>query len=82
VTRLDPSACTLEAWLAASRPLVAARRKVAAASERRYNLPAGSSRARVTTANARWATAAEACDRIERDLRDQWDAAQRGEVSP
>lgn len=32
-------------------------RKVTAASEARFRLPPGSSRARVTTANARWAKA-------------------------
>lgn len=37
--------------------------KSLAASEARYRLPAGSPRARVTTANARWMRAAEARDR-------------------
>lgn len=44
-------------------------RKVAAASEARFRLPAGASRARVTTANARWATACEARDRVESALK-------------
>lgn len=37
----------------------------ARACERRSALPPGSSRARVTTANARWALAAEARDRCQ-----------------
>ena len=74
--RLDPATVTLDAWLDADKELRAARKRLAAASERRRALPAGSSRAKVTTANARWATAAEACDRIESVLRDRWEAAQ------
>lgn len=73
---LDPSAVALVAWLDASKELRAARKKLAAASDRRFALPAGSSRAKVTTANARWSIAAEAVDRLERALRDQWEAAQ------
>jgi hypothetical protein len=42
----------------------------AKASEARSALPAGSSRARVTTANARWMRAAEARDRREMELRE------------
>lgn len=38
------------------------------ASEARSRLPAGSSRARVTTANARWARKAEERDRILGEL--------------
>lgn len=41
----------------------ASRKKLKTTSEARRLLPAGSSRARVTTANARWARAAEAHDR-------------------
>lgn len=37
-------------------------------SERRAALPAGSTRARVTTANAKWARAAEHRDRIAAQL--------------
>lgn len=44
--------------------------KLAAA---RAALPPGSSRARVTTANARWARMAEARERRERDLRAAWE---------
>jgi hypothetical protein len=40
----------------------------AKAAEARAALPPGSSRARVTTANARWARFAEARDRREREL--------------
>ncbi len=57
--------------------LAAAGRKVRA-SESRRALPAGSSRARVTSANARWKTACEARDRIERELTE---AEQAGEPS-
>lgn len=46
------------------RRLVAAEKKVAAASARRRDLPPGSSRARVTTANAKWSIACEARDRV------------------
>lgn len=42
----------------------------ARAAERRSALPAGSSRARVTTANAFWARVAEARDRVATELRD------------
>jgi hypothetical protein len=38
------------------------------ASEARSNLPQGSSRARVTTANARWKGAAEHRDRLAAEL--------------
>lgn len=50
------------------RQLQAAEKKVTRASEARFRLPAGSSRARVTTANARYMTACEHRDRIERAL--------------
>lgn len=46
------------------RELERLEKKVQAASEARRRLPAGSSRARVTTANARWARACEARDRV------------------
>lgn len=79
---LDPSAMTLDAWLDASKELRAARKKLTAASDRRFALPAGSSRAKVTTANARWAIAAEAVDRIENALRAEWHTAHDNEVNP
>jgi hypothetical protein len=47
-----------------SRELKRLDAKVLATSEARRLLPVGSSRARVTTANARWATACEARDRF------------------
>jgi hypothetical protein len=50
------------------RELTAAEKKVAATSERRRALPAGSSRARVTTANAKWSTACQARDRLLLEL--------------
>jgi hypothetical protein len=43
-------------------------RKSARFADARAALPAGSSRARVTSANARWARAAEERDRIARQL--------------
>lgn len=46
------------------RKLAAAKAKMERASQRRRDLPPGSSRARVTTANARWATACEAYERL------------------
>jgi hypothetical protein len=79
---LDPATVTLEAWLAANKELAAARKKLTAASERRRALPAGSTRARVTTAEAKWAIAAEAHDRIDRALRDRWEAAQASKETP
>jgi len=54
-----------DAGAKAYRAAVLASRK---ASERRYNLPAGSSRAAVTTANARWKSAAEERDRLGGEL--------------
>lgn len=50
------------------RELTRLDRAVERASARRRDLAAGSSRARVTTANARWSTACEARDRIARQL--------------
>lgn len=47
----------------------------ARASYRRSQLPPGSSRARVTSANAKWARAAEARDARERVLREKWEAS-------
>ena len=41
-----------------------------AASDARSRLGPGSSRARVTTANARWMRLAEARDRVEMELRE------------
>lgn len=46
------------------RKLATAQRKSEQAMERRHELPPGSTRARVTTANANWAKAAEHRDRI------------------
>lgn len=55
--------------------LVQAQRQSLRCAERRRALPAGSSRARVTTANANWARAAEHRDRIS-DLLDKAIAAE------
>ncbi len=52
------------------RELARAEAKSRLAAEARAGLPAGSSRAKVTTANARWARAAERRDRIARQLAD------------
>lgn len=50
------------------RLLLEAQHKSTKAQESRMRLPAGSSRARVTTANARWARAAEHRDRLQDQL--------------
>lgn len=52
------------------RHLKIARRDLTRASEARRALPAGSPRARVTTANARYMSAAEHVDRLEKLARD------------
>ena len=71
--------------------LQAAEAKVTATSERRRLLPVGSSRARVTTANARYATACEARDRalaaveeaeaVDAAARDFWSLVADAEAS-
>lgn len=53
---------------AASKAFRDALRKMRKASDARRALPIGSSRARVTTANSRWATACEAVERLRREL--------------
>lgn len=50
------------------RILQIAEDRAAKASEARQKLPAGSSRARVTSVNARWASAAEERDRVRQQL--------------
>lgn len=63
----------LSAWTAiasAFRALAAAQRACDKRTAARAALPAGSSRARVTTANARWARACEQRDLCEKALRD------------
>ncbi len=60
-------------WSRAARlldELADAERKSVAASLRRRELPPGSSRARVTTANARWMSAAEHRDRVLERVRE------------
>lgn len=52
------------------RELERAQMKSMRAMEARFRLPAGSSRARVTSANAKWAAAAEHRDRIAAQLLD------------
>ena len=52
----------------AARAYLAAYRASEKASKARQALPVGSSRARVTTANARWSNAAEYRDRLEAQL--------------
>ncbi len=54
----------------AFKNLLDAQRRSDRATEARSALPAGASRARVTTANARWMSAAEERDRCEQALRD------------
>jgi hypothetical protein len=52
-----------------------AKKKSEIAAQARAKLPPGSSRARITTANARWMRAAEHRDRLERQLREVREAA-------
>lgn len=63
----------------ATRELVKAEAASERAMDRRMNLPSGSSRARITTANARWATAAEERDRVAARLAQLWAEAERQE---
>lgn len=72
---IDPRAHTLEAFFALDRQHRQLTAAVTRTSAARQALPPGSSRARVTTANARWSTACEARDRRERELRTIWEAA-------
>lgn len=72
----DPRTLSLSDWLTASKPLARAAAKSAKASEARAALPPGSTRARVTTANARWARAAEERDRVAAQLTAEWEAVQ------
>jgi hypothetical protein len=65
-------AATLAEYKAADREFQRLQKKAETATKRRADLPAGSSRARVTTANAKWKLAAEARDRRERELEAQW----------
>ena len=51
-----------------ARELAAAQRASLKASEARMAHPVGSSRARVTSLNAKWMRAAEHRDRLEREL--------------
>lgn len=51
-----------------SKQLIAAQLKVERESESRRNLPPGSTRARVTTANARWMAICEHRDRLHDEL--------------
>lgn len=67
---------TFDEVLACSKEYQAAHKKSLKAAEARARLEPGTSRARVTTANARWARAAEARDRIQERLRAEWEAAQ------
>jgi len=52
------------------RNLRLAEKRLQKASDARRSLPPGSTRARVTTANARWSSAAEERDRVQRKLDD------------
>lgn len=56
----------------AIRNLKNAKRSMEKASARRFSLPPGSSRAAVTTANARLTTYCEAVERCEEELRDAY----------
>lgn len=63
------------------RALVDAQKRSTKASDARAALPAGSSRPRVTTANARWMRAAEDRDRCEAALRAALEAASDDELA-
>lgn len=52
------------------RNLRLAEKRLQKASDARRSLPPGSTRARVTSANARWASTAEERDRVQRKLDD------------
>ena len=67
---------TFEEVLAGSKEYQQALKKSWKAAEARARLEPGTSRARITTANARWAMAAEARDRIKDRLKAEWEAAQ------
>lgn len=67
-----------DAFVFAHRRFRAAVEKLVRASERAYQAPVGTSRARRTTLTARWKIAAEARDRVEAELREQFRASQRG----
>lgn len=54
---------------ATSAEFRAAWTKMRKASDARWSLPPGSTRAKVTTANARWSTACEAVERLRRAAR-------------
>lgn len=67
----EPTSATLAAarmLRTLARDLEAAELAMLKASAARAALPAGSSRARVTTANARWSTKCEQRDRVEARL--------------
>lgn len=64
---------SFETLLNADREYQRLANEAARACEARSNLPAGCSRARVTTANARWATKAEARDRRMMALRAEYE---------
>lgn len=63
------------------KKLAAAQKRSLEWAERRYRLPPGSSRARVTTANAEWARAAEHRDRLAEQL-ESARVAQATETAP
>lgn len=64
LSELEISAASRMGEAKISRLLAAAESDVKRASRRRAELPAGSSRARVTSANAAWAIACEYRDRL------------------
>lgn len=59
------------------RKLAAAEKRTEKAAEARKNLGFGASRARVTTANARWAAAAEERDRVLEQLQKARESVER-----
>ena len=73
--RVQTRLLTLDELLACDKLYQELVKKSLKLSEARAKLEPGTSRARVTTANARWARAAEARDLRERELRMQWEGA-------
>jgi hypothetical protein len=71
------SATTFEEFLAGNRQYRNLQAKSEKLSQARAALPAGTSRAKVTTANARWARAAEAREQLRAALLAEWEARQQ-----
>ncbi|EJW14757.1 hypothetical protein M5X00_32130 [Paenibacillus alvei] len=62
---------------ALERKLVSAEKRTEKAAEARRSLGLGASRARITTANARWSAAAEERDRVMEQLQKARESVER-----